>query len=60
MMPATPVKRVDLAARLAARMNGGEGAGDGGMGMEDDGGRGLQSTDLSNLPFFRSFSELSV
>lgn len=28
--------------------------------MEDDGGRGLQSTDLSNLPFFRSFSAEEV
>lgn len=52
MMPATPVKRVDLAARLAARLHAGNG--EGGEGMEE--GRGaLQPNDLSNLPFFRSF-----
>jgi hypothetical protein len=52
MMPATPIKRVDLAARLAARLQ--SGAGDGSDGMEVD-SRGLQPNDLSNLPFFRSF-----
>ena len=52
MMPATPIKRVDLAARLAARLQ--SGAGDVGEGMEAE-GRGLQPNDLSTLPFFRSF-----
>ena len=52
MMPATPVKRVDLAARLAARLHAANG--EGGEGMEE--GRGaLQPNDLSNLPFSRSF-----
>jgi len=52
MMPATPVKRIDLAARLAARLHAGTGEGGDGM---DEGRGGLQANDLSNLPFFRSF-----
>ena len=56
MMPATPVKRVDLAARLAARLHAG--AGEGGEGMEVEGRGGLQANDLSHLPFFRSFRML--
>jgi hypothetical protein len=52
MMPATPVKRVDLAARLAARLLAGA---EGGEGMEVEGFVGLQANDLSHLPFFRSF-----
>ena len=56
MMPATPVKRVDLAARLAARLHGG--TGDGGEGTEVEGRGGLQANDLSHLPFFRSFRML--
>jgi hypothetical protein len=52
MTPATPVKRVDLAARLAARLHAGA---EGGEGMEVEGFVGLQANDLSHLPFFRSF-----
>lgn len=52
MMPATPIKRVDLAARLAARLQSGEGGVSEGM---DSDTRGLRTNDISNLPFFRSF-----
>ena len=50
--PATPVKRVDLAARLAARLHAGA---EGGEGLEVEGFVGLQANELSHLPFFRSF-----